>query len=200
MISDKVLVSDKENECEGLEAALEVVEKAATFNGFGEADAKTMRKLAEEMISGSAAIMTYFSGTMWAQTTEEGQFQILLEMEGTFTQEEREQLIALTKDNKNTLPKGFFGKLGVVLSDALSGEYFYPYGMTADPASAEVMWTSAELAEMMADMDRHEHDPEDKALREEAKQVLDTQADDVTVAARADHVLITVSKALPKQA
>lgn len=194
MISDKVVVQDKDNACEGLEPALEVVEKTARFEEFGEEDVKTLRLLADEMVKGSAAILNYFSGTMWTQT-EDGMFDILLEMEGTFTQDERERLIELTRDNKNTIEGGFFAKLGALLGDALTGEYFYPYDMAGEPNNGELLWESAEIAEMMQQM--NQETPEDKEMRETAKKTLDTLADDVKVSARAGRVLITVRKNLP---
>lgn len=195
MISDKVLVADKGNECDGLEKALELVEKTAEYNGFGPQDTATLRTLAQEMVIGCASVLNVFSGTMWVET-EESNFDIKLEMEGVFSQMERERLIEMTRDNKNTLPKGFFAKLGALLGDTLSGEYFYPYGIEMEPADAEIMWTNAELAEMLAEADRQ--DPEDKALEKEAKEKIDTLADDIKVTASANRVLIVVTKALPK--
>lgn len=194
MISDKVIIADKENECEGIDTALEVIGKTALFCGFDAAAAGRLKLLAQEMVTGSAAILDYFKGQLWAETDERA-FMIKLEMEGTFTQDERERFVALTRDNKNTLPKGFFAKLGVLLSDALTGEYVYPYGPGTDPTNAEMLWSATEIAEMMAELDRR--DPEDEQSAKEAKEVLDHLADDITVSARGDHVLITVTKALP---
>lgn len=196
MISDKTLVSDKGNECDGLETALGVIEKTATFCGFDTEGAAKLGRLAEEMISGSAAILDLFSGTLWAETDEKN-FMIKLEMEGVFSQDERERLIALTRDNKNTLPKGFFAKLGVLLGDALTGEYVYPFGPGTDVENAELLWSSAQITEMMNKMQNQ--DPEDKKLEAAAKQVLDSEADDITVSARADSVIITVTMALPQK-
>lgn len=195
MISDKIVVSDKGDACEGMDAALDVVEKAAAFNGFNATEAHNLRFLAKEMIVGSAVMLDIFTGTLWAQT-DEGRFQIVLEMEGAFTQVERDRLISLTRDNKNTLPKGFFAKLGVLLGDAFSGEYFYPFGAADGLSDAELEWTSIEIADRIAEMER-ERDPSDEALGDEAKVVLDAYADDITVSARASRVTLTVSKKLP---
>lgn len=195
MVSDKVVVADKGNECAGLDTALALVEKTAAYAGFGAQDVGTLRTLAEEMVVGCAAILDVFTGTLWMET-DEANFKLLLEIRGSMTEAEREDLIALTPDDKNTLPKGFFAKLGVLIGNAISGEYAYPFGMGADPMSAEVLWTEAELAQMMGDLQRHD-DPEDKALEKAAKTALDTLADNVQVAARADRVLVTVFKKLP---
>lgn len=196
MVSDKVVVADHGNECAGMDAALALVDKTAAYAGFGAQDTQVLRTLAEEMVVGCAAILDVFTGTLWMETDEDN-FKILLEIKGNLTEAEREELISLTPDDQNTLPKGFFAKLGVLISNALSGEYAYPYGVAADPMSAEVLWSSAELAQMMADLERHD-DPEDKALEKAAKEKLDTLADDVEVAARADQVVVTVYKKLPR--
>lgn len=199
MISDKVMVSEKNNECEGLETALDLVGKTALYCGFDEDESRNLREMAEEIVAGFAAVLNVFSGTMWVET-ENAAFDINLEMEGTFTQETREQLIAFTRDNKNTLPKGFFGKLGVLISDALTGEYAYPYGMMDGIENGEMLWSTAEITQMMAEMEQQKHDPEDAKMQKEAKEMLDMLADDIRVEARADHVRITATKALPKKA
>lgn len=198
MISDKIVISDKENECEGLDAALALIQKTAAYEGFDADGAVTLAHLADEMVAGSASILDVFTGTMWAET-DETWFKVQLEMQGEFTQVAREEFISLTRDNRNTLPKGFFGKLGVLLADVVSGEYAYPYGEAADPASAEMLWDSAELAQLMAGIE-FKPDAEDRATEAEAKQALDALADDIQVAARADRVLVTVFKRLPGKA
>lgn len=195
MISDKVMVSDKGDVCDGLDAALDVVERTAVYNGFDDTQAHNLRFLAKEMVVGSAVMLDVFTGTMWAQT-DDNAFQIVLQMEGTFTQVERDRLISLTRDNKNTLPKGFFAKLGVLLGEAFSGEYFYPVGAADGLSDAEMEWSAIEIADRIAEMER-ERDPSEEALGDEAKVVLDTYADDIKVAARATEVTLTVSKTLP---
>ena len=199
MITDKVMVSDKGNECEGLDAALALVEKTAVYCEYDAKETQNLREMAEEMVAGSAAVLNIFSGMMWVET-ENNTFDINLEMEGTFTQETRERLIAFTRDNKNTLPKSFFGKLGVLISDALTGEYAYPYGMMDGIENGEMLWSTAEITQMMAELEQQKHDPEDEQAQKEAKDALNMLADDIRVAARADHVLITATKALPKKA
>ena len=197
MISDKIVVRDNENECEGLEGALAMVKKTAEFEGFPQKDVDTLSLLAQEMIIGSAAIMDVFTGTMWTEA-EDSIFSIKLEMEGLFTQEKRDRLVALTRDNKNTLPKGFFARLGVLIGDALTGEYFYPVDMSGEPNNAELFWESSEIQQMIMEMDQQSE--EDKELAEKAKGILDEKADDVRVEARSNRVLVTVTKKIPQAA
>lgn len=197
MISDRVIIADKGNECEGLEIGLDMVGKLARFSGFADKQEQELRLLAEEMIAGSAAILDVFTGTLWAEI-EEGKFAVKLEMKGLFNQEEREKLIRLTRENKNTLPKGFFARLGVLLGDALTGEYYYPYGISADSSNADILWTNAELTAMLQEM-ALKRDPEDEALADVSKIILNEYADDIWVEARSNQVVITVTKALPRQ-
>lgn len=194
MISDKVIVADKGDTCAGLEEALAMVQKSAEYNGFAEGQVDTLKRLANELIDGSAAILNVFTGTLWTQTKDD-MFQILLEMEGSFDPEKREEFIAFTKDNKNTMPDGFFAKLGTFLSDALTGGYFYPYGMESDPVDAEIMWSNAEITRILQEAEQKT--PEDKQTEKQAKYILDAEADDIEVQAHANYVLITVSKKLP---
>lgn len=194
MISDKTVVSDRGNECEGIDAALAVIEKTARFEGFGDAEVGVLRTLAEEMVVGSAAILGVFSGTMWAET-EGCDFRVILRMEGLFNQTERDRLVELTRENRNTLPKGFFAKLGVLIGNALTGEYYYPFEAAGEPNSPALLWESEEIAEMMREADKET--PEEKTAREEAKRLLDTLADDVKVSARAGSVEIVATKRMP---
>lgn len=196
MISDKIVIADRGNQCDGLEAGLEMVEKMARFSRYTDRQGQELRLLAEEMIAGSAAILDVFKGTLWVET-KEGKFAIKLEMKGLFKQEEREDLIHLTRNNKNTLPKGFFARLGVLLGDALTGEYYFPYGVGADPSGMDVMWTNAELTEMLREMETKK-DPEDASMADVSKIILNEYADDIQVAARSNQVVITVTKALPQ--
>lgn len=195
MISDTVVVADHGNECAGLHAALEMVQKMAAFSGYADREVALLARIADEMITGSAAILDLFTGSMWVET-DDAMFSIVLKMEGTFTQDARERFIALTKDNKNTLPEGFFARLGVLLGNALTGEYAFPMGLS--DAGVETYWSASQIAEMMVAMDRH--DPQDEALQKEAKQALDSLADDVIVTAKSDEMTITAKKALPRKA
>lgn len=196
MISDKIVITDKVNECDGLEEAIDTVQRSAEYAGYTARDAAEIRALAVDLVAGCAAILDVFTGTLWVET-DDTMFHIMLQMEGTFTQTERDRLVALTPDNENTPPKGFFAKLGALLSDTFSGEYFYPYAMASDPESAEVIWSNAQIAEMMAENERTQ-DPVDKAIAKEAKETLDCAADDVQVTANANRVLVRVSRALPQ--
>lgn len=194
MISDKAQVSDRGNACDGIEAALDLTEKTARYCGYAEREAASLRLLAEELVVGSADILSVFAGMLWVQT-ENGQFQIILEMTGTFTQTEREHLIGLTRDNKNTLPKGFFGKLSMLLSNALTGEDFYPYDVMSEPVSSEFLWDAQAIAERMASLERQEQGAPEMIGVE--KKILNGLADSVVVSARPDRVRIAVMKALP---
>lgn len=198
MISGKIVVSDRENTCQGLDAALEMVERTAAYEGFAQADQRTLRLLADEMVEGAAAILDVFTGTLWVETAA-GRFQIMLEMKGAFTQEVRDRLVELTSDNQNTPPKGFFGKLGALISDAMTGEYFYGYDTTPDGGGADLLWNQAEITRMIHEIDHRSEDPGDKAHRQKAKETLDTLADDVQVSATGSRVCITVSKNLPEK-
>ncbi len=197
MISDKITVSDKSNDSIAIETALNMVEKTAGYCGYNDKEAKNLRLLAEEMVAGSAVILDVFDGRLWVQS-EGGVFQILLEMTGMFTQAEREHLISLTRDNKNTMPKGFFGKLAMMLGNAITGDSYYPYGaMEPYGAGGEILWGSMQIAEQMAEMDKKANaDPELSGIE---KKIMNGLADDVIVSARPDRVTITVMKALPKR-
>lgn len=195
MISDKISVKDTGKACEGISAALDMVEKTAKFCGYEDKEASNLRLLAEEMVAGSAVILDFFDGVLWVQT-QDGNFQILLEMSGVFNQVERERLIALTRDNKNTLPKGFFGKVAMILSNALTGESAYPYGAMVDPSGA-ILWSSRQMVEQAIAMSKaSSEEPELEGIE---KKILSGMADDVFVSARPDLVVITVVKALPKK-
>lgn len=177
-----------------------MIEKTAKYCGYGRTDVQKLHTIAQEMISGSAAILDVFKGTMWAET-DDAMFSIKLEMTGDFTETERERMIELTRDNRNAMPKGFFAKLGVLLGDALTSDYAYPLGMSGDMEGGDMLWNAAEIDTMMSQMEAEQarRTPEDQALEAEAKQTLDKLADDIIVSAHASDALITVRKKLPEK-
>lgn len=197
MISDKVIIADHGQACDGFEAGMAMVEKVARFVGYDTKETERLKLLAEEMITGSSAILDIFTGTLWVET-DKTMFKLYLEMQGSFTPEEREHLISLTRDNKNTYPKGFFAKLGALLGDALSGSGYYYPGFALEQGGAEVLWSAEELVDMVDGM-RKETDPEDEALQSASKVILDAYADNIQVGAHANYVKIMVSKALPEK-
>ncbi len=105
--------------------ALDHVEMLAQSFGFEKKDSASARLLAEEAISAFSVIIGVNCGELWVETNE-NDFEIHLKASAELTREERENLIELSSEKKNTPKKGIIGKLASLIdylaSDTAIGE------------------------------------------------------------------------------
>lgn len=186
---------------ESTEIALNKIEELADQFGFDSKDAAFARLLAEEAIQAFSTIIGVNQGTMWVETKEESQpeeFEIHLKSSAELTQEERENLIQLSKEKKNTPRKGILGKIAsfvdYLASDMAIGEDpFMVYNMSDDMVSFSaamaptgvVLWSMKETEKKRKEKDE---------LSSIEQSIIERFADDIIVSIALKKIELIIKK------
>ncbi|MFP4462101.1 MAG: hypothetical protein ACLFQE_07875 [Thermotogota bacterium] len=180
------------------EKALDGVEQRALSFGFDEKDAAFARLLAEEAINAFSLLIGVKSGYMWIEE-KENDFEIHLEGNADLGSQERNRLIELSKNKKNTARKGILGKISsfidYIASDSVVGENpFIFYEMSNDMVIySSVITPSGKAAWTMQD-DEKVPEENDKALKDIEKSIIEKFADDIIVSIALKKIELIIKK------
>ncbi len=181
------------------EKALDGVEQGALSFGFDEKDAAFARLLAEEAIAAFSALIGVKSGQMWVEEKEKD-FEIHLEGNADLGAEERNKLIELSKNKKNTARKGILGKISsfidYIASDSVVGENpFIFYEMSNDMVIySSVITPSGKAAWSMKDEDQEKIEEKDEVLTDIEKSIIEKFADDIIVSIALKKIELIIKK------
>ncbi len=164
--------------------ALDHVESKARDFGFLDKDARTARLLAEEALGAFSSIIGVNRGHIWVET-KDCDFEIHLKASADLTGEERENLINLSREKKNTPKKGIIGKIASLIdylaSDTLIGEDpFMILSMYPEVGSYNITMMSPDLA-CWSMQEEQEKRKESSGCSDIEKSILEGFADDIVV-------------------
>ena len=191
-----------------LEAVLGEVEKVTAYNGLEGKKALRLRLLAEELCGMLPGLVENFSGDFWAENDGYNyELHVELKVED-MTIELRDELISVSKSDKNAAAKGVMGKIRAVAETMLlaafdpalttpEGEYldYHGYNMGfgyIDPSIAvEAGYIySWSLYNYKVAVEEQEKD----AFAELERSIVAKLADDIIVGVRGNNVEIVVKK------
>lgn len=195
MKSDVYTLGDRAS----IEAALNGAEEIAALR-LSEKDRRTLRLLCEEIIACVANILEKYKGQFWVESDGRA-FEIHLTAAADVSREARQALIDMSTAKENTPPKGFLGKLGMMVENLLDADDIDPAVMAAiplgihgnmmslaDPMGPSMTWT------MTSYVRDNKEDVQKDELEGIEKSIIEKIADDVIVTARNSRVEIVVQK------
>jgi len=181
------------------EKALEGVEQGAISFGFDEKDAAFARLLAEEAIAAFSSLIGVKSGYIWVEEKVKD-FEIHLDGNADLGSEERNKLIELSKNKKNTARKGILGKISsfidYIASDSVVGENpFIFYEMSNDMVIySSVITPSGKAAWTMKDDEKKNVEENDEVLKDIEKSIIEKFADDIIVSIALKKIELIIKK------
>ncbi len=107
MKTDVIVVSSKGSK---MEAALDQVEKVASYKGLPSRDALHLRLLTEEMMGMMRSLTGETEGEFWIED-QEGEYRLHLSVHTRMDSGKREQLLSAASSGKNESAKGLMGRL-----------------------------------------------------------------------------------------
>ena len=200
MKTDVIRVS---SQGDGLEAALEQVEKVAAYKGLSSKQSLQLRLLTEEMMGMMRSITGEKEGTFWIED-QDGEYQLHLKVRAMLTSEEREQLLAVSSSGKNESAKGLMGRLRDFFdwgSDADLSAYSSPLLLpdAFEQSSSPMLdweWSMSRYERALSSQMEQGDQAVKEAWDELEKSVVSHVADDVKVAIRSGTVEMIIIKKL----
>jgi hypothetical protein len=194
MRTDVITVSSNGKQ---MSAALEQVEKMASFKGLSSKGTLQLRLLTEEMMGMMRSITGEKEGQFWIED-EDGVYQLHLRMNTIMDPAKREQLLGASTSGKNEAARGLMGRLRDFFEqgDNLGA---LPYFMSEadDPTAATMRWEwsmNAYQNTLQGYMDQDQRARE--AWDELEKSVVTHVADEIKVFIRGGQTEMTIIKKL----
>ena len=170
-------------------------EKVARYNDLGRKETLQLRLLCEELISMLPSIISDFSGEVWIDSIDNNYEICLKVVVDSMDVVTREQLIKVSKENKNSSVVGITGKIRAVFDYMLMSDS-YPmlapagrYGLYAGMDYSQI-WSLQQYKDSIDN--RSDEDSEKKDELE--RSILVKLADDVTVGVKGKSVSIIIKK------
>lgn len=185
------------------EKALDYIEKLAGFFGFDNKDAAFARLLAEEGISAFSSIIGINKGSLWVETKDKD-FEIHLKGNAALKHEERDNIISLSKNKKNTPKKGIIGKIAnlidFIASDAIAGEDpFMIYNMYPEVGSYYMDMVCPDMVSWSM-MEQQKNENKEKKEEDELagieRSIIEKFADDIIVTIVLKNIELIIKKTL----
>ena len=194
MRTDVITVSSNGKQ---MSAALEQVEKMASFKGLSSKGTLQLRLLTEEMMGMMRSITGEKEGQFWIED-EDGVYQLHLRMNTIMDPAKREQLLGASTSGKNEAARGLMGRLRDVFEqgDNLGA---LPYFMSEadDPTAATMRWEWSMNAYQNTLQDYMEKDQRAREAWDELeKSVVTHVADEIKVFIRGGQTEMTIIKKL----
>lgn len=179
------------------ESALDQIESLADSFGFDSRDAAFARLLAEEAVNAFSSIIGVNSGSMWVEMKGDD-FDIHLKSNAELNSDNRENLINLSKNKKNTPKKGIIGKLAsfidYIASDSAIGEnpfMFYNISDESISLAASLLPSDAAYWSMKKEQKKQE---EKNELTDIEQSIIERFADDIIVSIALKDIEIVIKK------
>ena len=194
MRTDVITVSSNGKQ---MSAALEQVEKMASFKGLSSKGTLQLRLLTEEMMGMMRSITGEKEGQFWIED-EGGVYQLHLRMNTIMDPAKREQLLGASTSGKNEAARGLMGRLRDFFEqgDNLGA---LPYFMSEadDPTAATMRWEWSMNAYQNTLQDYMEKDQRAREAWDELeKSVVTHVADEIKVFIRGGQTEMTIIKKL----
>lgn len=199
---------------QGREQVLEETAKFAVYNNLDKKTALHIRLLAEETLGMVTAITEKFDAEFWLETTPDNICQLHLLAHTFMDYEKEKQLIAASSKGKNEAVKGFMGRIGQFIKnalysvdemDSLSMQYAYDpmlYGATgmldAESMAINSMIYSWSMQQYQEELEQNKEGNQqaEEAWDELEKSIVASIADDVRVGVKGDTVELIIEKKL----
>ena len=189
---------------ETFEKLLNKVDLFAQYCGMNRRESGNMCLLAEEMIASVRNILDTIDGSLWMET-DEGKLSIHLAMDTYVSETERGKLIGLSKAGKNSPPRGFLARVGMVLDNFFLADngcdLLYPdstmigcVGLNGEFASNYQVYSYQQFKKETAEQDEQKTDDYEGIERS----IIEALADDITVTVKSHAIELVASKTLPK--
>lgn len=179
--------------------ALNGLEEIAALR-LSDKDKRTLRLLGEETIAAVNHILDRYQGEFWVES-EGRAFEIHLRARADIARDEKASLIDMATNKENTPPKGFMGRLGMMVENLLSADDIDPAIMAsipmgihgnmmsmADPMGPALTWS------MVSYIEQNQEEVKKDELEGIEKSIIERIADDVIVTAQSSKVEIVVKK------
>ncbi|MBP3719730.1 MAG: hypothetical protein J6J41_00190 [Clostridia bacterium] len=194
MRTDVITVSSNGKQ---MSAALEQVEKMASFKGLSSKGTLQLRLLTEEMMGMMRSITGEKEGQFWIED-EDGVYQLHLRMNTIMDPAKREQLLGASTSGKNEAARGLMGRLRDFFEqgDNLGA---LPYFMSEadDPTAATMRWEWSMNAYQNTLQDYMDQDQRAREAWDELeKSVVTHVADEIKVFIRGGQTEMTIIKKL----
>lgn len=199
---------------QGREQVLEETSKFAVYNNLDKKTAFHIRLLAEETLGMVAAITETFDAEFWLESTPDNTCRLHLRAHTPMDYEKEKQLMAVSATGENISAKGFMGRIGQFIRNALynvneaeslSMQYAYDpmlYGATgmldAESMAINSMIYSWSMRQYQEELEQNKEDNQEaeEAWDELEKSIVATIADDVLVGVKGDTVELIIEKKL----
>ena len=191
----------------GMAEALEQVEKFAVYEGLDKKETLQLRLLAEEMMGMFRGIAGEFEAEFYGEG-QNGTMRLCIESRIMVDREQRKELLALSKTGKNTVSRGFMGKVRDVFENfMLHYDEVQHYGVMTDDSFIPFQSMGMINGQMIGSTDSvplwsleayrngvgEEEEPAE-AWDELEKSIVATIADDVQIGVRDGYVRIVILK------
>ena len=170
-------------------------EKVAKYNDLGHKETLQLRLLCEELINMLPSIISDFAGEAWIES-KDNDYEICLSVKVDYMDiTTREQLIKVSKNNKNSSTVGITGKICAVFDYMImsdSDPMLSPggrYGFYADVDYSK-MWSLQQYKDSI----EKKRDEDSEKMDELERSILVKLADDVIVGVKGKNVNIIIKK------
>ena len=194
MRTDVITVSSNGKQ---MSAALEQVEKMASFKGLSSKGTLQLRLLTEEMMGMMRSITGEKEGQFWIED-EDGVYQLHLRMNTIMDPAKREQLLGASTSGKNEAARGLMGRLRDFFEQGDNlGALPYCMSEADDPTAATMRWEWSMNAYQNTLQDYMEKDQRAREAWDELeKSVVTHVADEIKVFIRGGQTEMTIIKKL----
>ena len=196
MKTDVIRVS---SQGDGLEAALEQVEKVAAYKGLSSKQSLQLRLLTEEMMGMMRSLTGEAQGKFWIED-EDGEYRLHLWVLTRMTSVKREELLAASTSGKNAAVKGLMSRLRDFFDRGADQDVSYanPLMLTGmyeqSTPSMNLEWSMTRYQSLLLSQVENRADGAREAWDELEKSVVAHVADDVRVAINGGEVEMTIVK------
>lgn len=134
---------------ESNEKAFDKVEALAGYFGFDLRDILIVRLLAEEGTKAISNILQFNNGQLWVDTDDKD-FDIHIKVNTFLKENQKKEIIAMSKDKINTPQKGILGRISMIMDDIFWGAGIQAnacyYGLSHDviPSGYTYYWSMSE--------------------------------------------------------
>ncbi len=199
----KIMINSNGN---GMERALDTVERFSQENGFDVHSARRTRLLAEETMSMVRTIVEEFVAKFWMESREGCNCILHLQATSPMTYQKKQELIAASSRQRNEASVGIMGKIHDFIEDSLysmedgtqvlmGGSEYMSMGGVALGADG-YMWT---LDKYREDIEQSaDEDADMEALLDELeKSIVANIADDIQVYVKGNTIEMVIEKNFP---
>ena len=198
----------------GREQVLEETAKFAVYNNLDKKTAYHIRLLAEETLGMVTAITEDFDAQFWLETTPDHVCRLHLLAHTYMDYDKEKQLMAVSADGKNIAVKGFMGRIGQFIRNALynvneieEANMYYAYDpmlygatgmMDAESMAISSMIYSWSMQQYQQELEQNKENNQEaeKAWDELEKSIVASIADNVLVGVKGDTVELIIEKKL----